>query len=127
MIVPEGQLQNLTGKVKCTPEEALANWGFIMSPTAQGVIFRRYTYIDSCGHKRKGVFISNYNPPGNPQTPRQQEWRKKMEEAVTLWQKLPMETKRKWNQKAIPLRMSGFNLHNREYLRSRGQIPGPIP
>jgi hypothetical protein len=117
MIVPEGPLQNLSGKVKCTPEEALTNWGFKMSPTAQGIIFRRYTYIDSCGHKRKGVFISNYNPPGNPQTLKQQTWRTKMRQAVLTWQDLPESEKRKYNKRSIPLHITGFNLHNREYLR----------
>lgn len=107
----------LRGKISCTPEQALEQWGFVMKEGARGVNFRGYTYLDSMGVKHKGTFISNYNPPSNPQTPEQQANRLKMKKAVLHWQHLTSTERKQWHKKASKLKMSGFNLHNREFLR----------
>lgn len=107
----------LRGKISCTPEQALTQWGFVMREGAHGVLFRGYTYLDDMGVKHKGTFISNFNPPSNPQTPEQQTNRTKMKEAVLHWQLLDPPAHKEWNKKASKLKMSGFNLHNQEFLR----------
>jgi hypothetical protein len=88
-----------------------------MRPRAEGVIFRGYTYQDENGHNKKGTFLSNYTPPGNPQTIPQQTWRATMTAAVLNWHNLGQQAKQSWNNRAKKMHMSGFNLHNREYLR----------
>jgi len=60
------------GKLSCTPEQAKRMFDFTMNPDAKGVILRKYHYTDAEGHKRIGMFINNYFPPSNPQTPDQQ-------------------------------------------------------
>jgi hypothetical protein len=89
-----------------------------MNPTAKGVIFRGYTYLDANGHKHKGTFISNWNPPYNPQSIPQQAWRAKMTLAVIDWQLLHQGEKDTFNKRARKIHMSGFNLHNKEYLNA---------
>lgn len=93
---------------------------FVMNPLALGVIFRQYVYYDDNNHPHTGTFISNYFPPSNPQTPEQQANRMKMRGAVAHWQQLPAQEKENWDRLARKKRlaMSGFNLHNREYLYS---------
>ena len=110
----------LTGKLSLNPEQALAMFDFIMDPTAQGVIFRRYHYLDDNLKPKIGTFISNYKPPSNPQTPEQQAHRQKMADAVTHWQSLEQWEKEIWNKAAIQrkLQMSGFNLHNSDYIKT---------
>lgn len=109
----------LTGKLSLNPEQALAMFGFAMNPEAKGVIFRGYTYYDDNNRQHRGNFISNYFPPSNPQTPLQQANRQKMSEAVIHWHTLHPEEKKAWDRKAtkLKLQMSGFNLHNRTYLK----------
>jgi hypothetical protein len=87
-----------------------------MRPDASGVVFRGYTYLNANGKKIKGTFISNYIPPGNPQTTKQQDWRKIMKDAVISWQD-PHTDKPYWYKKARGVKMSGYNLFVREYLR----------
>jgi len=122
MIIPEGhRFGEMRGKISCTPEEALKEYNFIMSPTAQGILFRGYTYLDALGHKHKGTFISNWNPPANPQTGPQQAWRDKMHDAVLDWQFLVTHNPgavQAFNKRARKIHMSGFNLHNKEYLNA---------
>lgn len=65
------------GKLSCTPEQAKRMFGFVMKPDAQGVILRKYHYTDAEGHRKTGIFINNYFPPSNPQTPDQQANRSK--------------------------------------------------
>lgn len=112
----------LQGKLKLTPEQALRMFGFIMDPTAEGVIFRQYVYLDDILRPHTGTFISNYKPPTNPQTDKQQEWRNRMTIAVAHWHRITPEARANWNRKAKEkrLKMSGFNLHNQQLLLHAG-------
>lgn len=119
MILPEGNpFGEIRGLIRCTPEEAIRDFGFAMREDAQGVIFRGYTYLSPNGKKLKGTFLSNYIPSGNPQTIPQQAWRTIMHDAVVHWQLLHLEEKNIYRQRAKKMNMSGFNLHNKEYLQS---------
>jgi hypothetical protein len=119
MILPEGNpFGSLRGRIKCTPEEALKSWGFVMREDATGVIFRGYTYLNPNGKKIRGTFISNYIPPGNPKTEKQKAWRKIMKDAVAHWLLLCPPEQTEWRRKAKKMKMSGYNLHNREWLRT---------
>lgn len=107
----------IRGLLSLNPEQAWRMFGFKMKPDAHGVIFRQYTYYDDNHHPRKGIFISNYFPPSNPQTSKQQANRGKMKAAVEDWHKLSAQEKKDWNRRARGKHMSGFNLHNRYHLR----------
>jgi len=65
----------IRGFLKLTPEQALANFGFSMKPTATGVNFRVYKYTTSGGKTRKGTFINNHVPPTITHTASQQQVR----------------------------------------------------
>lgn len=108
----------LRGKVSLNPEQTLKMFGFVMNPNAPGVIFRQYVYYDDNNHPHTGTFISNYFPASNPRTPTQQANRLKMTLAVDHWQNATTaEEKAIYNRRAQSKHMSGFNLHNSEYLR----------
>lgn len=109
----------ITGKLSLNPAQALAMFGFTMRPDAHGVIFRGYTYLDDNNRNRRGNFISNYIPPSNPQTPRQQANRGKLRNAVTGWHGMHPPGHDYWNALAVKrhLRMSGFNLYVSRRLR----------
>ena len=126
MILPEGNpFGTIRGLIRCTPEEALRDFGFTMDPEAQGIIFRGYTYLASTGKKVKGTFVSNYFPPGNPQTGKQQTWRGVLREAILHWQLLDPPAKAEYRRRAKNMKMSGYNLHNREWLRDHHITPPP--
>jgi len=116
-------LGTLRGHIKCTPQEALDNWGFVMKPGATGILFRTYTYLDAQNHRRKGVFISNYTPPSNPRTTKQQLNRTVMHDAINHWKLLTDEERKQYNKKALKMQMLGINLHNKEYLLTHHQAP----
>lgn len=107
----------IRGKLSLTPEQALRMFGFTMNPDADGVIFRQYTYYDDNNHPHTGTFISNYFPASNPHTKEQQGNRGKMRDAVLHWQSLSDADKEEWDRKAQGKRMSGFNLHNRHFIK----------
>ena len=54
--------------------------------------------------------------PANPQTEPQQANRAKFTDAVSAWQALTDNQKASYNEEAKYLPLSGFNLHNREYM-----------
>jgi hypothetical protein len=119
MILPEGNpFGQIRGLIRCTPEEALRDFNFVMSPSAEGVIFRGYTYLNANGKKIKGTFASNYIPPSNPQTIPQQAKRGIFAHAILHWQLLDESEKDEYRRRARQLKMSGYNLHNKEYLNS---------
>jgi len=118
--LPYGEIR---GKLICTPEEAKELFDFEMKPGAQGVIIRRYTYLNENNKKKTGLFISNYTPPTNPQTKKQQKNRAKMRDAVLHWQHLPESEKDKYRKRAEQKHMSGFNLHNRDFLNEEKEVP----
>jgi len=107
----------IRGKLSLTPEQAERMFGFTMNPDADGVIFRQYTYYDDNNHPHTGTFISNYFPASNPHTKEQQGNRGKMRDAVLHWQSLSDADKEEWDRKAQGKRMSGFNLHNRHFIK----------
>lgn len=114
----------ITGKLSLNPDQALKMFGFIMNPEAPGVILRIYTMTDDNNkNPHKVNIISNYFPPGNPQTPEQQANRTKMRGAVAHWRALSQEEREAYDKEASrrKLKMSGFNLHNSLFLR--GTIP----
>lgn len=121
ILKPGNPWGRIRGKVSLNPEQALKMWGFIMDPTAKGVIFREYTYLDDNLKKHRGTFISNYFPPSNPQTEPQQANREKMRNAVIHWQSLDQGRKNFYNREASRrhLQMSGFNYHNRLHMLGR--------
>jgi len=110
-------LGTITGKLKTTPEEAFKNWGFIMRTDCTCILFRGYTFINNQGKKERGTFISNFKPPSNPGTPEQGIRRDKFKAAVKHWQELPEPQKTQYNKRALRKGISGFNLHNREFLK----------
>lgn len=59
------------GALKCTPDQALRNWGFAMKPEADGVFLRTYKYTTSGGLTKRGTFVNNYVEPTQPNTPAQ--------------------------------------------------------
>lgn len=67
------------------------------------------------GDKRMHVRMRFAWPP-NPQTPAQQARRGVFADGVTHWQGLTSGEKAEYNLRAKRLRMSGFNLHQREWL-----------
>jgi hypothetical protein len=69
---------------------------------------------------KKGKKISKmpfYIPP-NPQTKKQQAWRAIFKGGKIAWDSLTLEQKNSYNKRAIKLKFSGYNLHQREYLHS---------
>lgn len=117
MILPEGHtFGDIRGLIRCTPEQALEDFGFVMSPSAEGIILRGYTYKNTYGKKIKGTFVSNYIPPGNPQTIPQQAWRDVMKDAVAEWKALHPYVQDEWRRKAKGKKASGYNLFLRDYL-----------
>lgn len=110
----------MTGKLSLNPDQAKKMFGFTMNPDAPGVIFRIYTMTDENNkNPHKVNIISNYFPPSNPQTPKQQSNRAKMRAAVRDWQGLSPEEKKEYDKEASTkkLPMSGFNLHNSRFLK----------
>ena len=61
----------VTGRISMSPEQALRTFGFVMSPTAQGIMIRHYKAVSISGHVRHESHISNYRDPTNNQTPAQ--------------------------------------------------------
>jgi hypothetical protein len=61
----------ITGKISMSPEQALRTFGFVMNPTAQGIMIRHYKAVSISGHVRHEFHISNYRDPTNNQTPAQ--------------------------------------------------------
>jgi hypothetical protein len=133
MILPkDSPWGDIRGRIKTTPEEALKNFNFVVDPSKtypdpkrpdvmiHSILFRGYTYIDSKGHRKKGTFISNYMPATNRHTDRQNAHRAKMRAATLEWHELMQEQKNEYNKQAAKLKkkMSGFCLHNREYILS---------
>jgi len=118
--LPYGEVR---GKLLCTPEQALELFDFVMKPGATGVIIRKYTYLDDNRKKKTGLFVSNYTPPTNPKTKKQQKNREKMHAAVLHWQWLPEAEKDKYRKRAEQKQMSGFNLHNSEFLNKAKEVP----
>ena len=70
--------------------------------------------------KLNGLTIArlDYYFPKNPRYIPQQANRQKMSNAVASWQSLTTEQKQVYNERAIKLPMSGYNLYLREYLLS---------
>ena len=56
--------------------------------------------------------------PTNPQTLTQQAWRENIKTGVLAWRDLPSLDKIDFNNRAVPLKMSGYNLFLREWLYS---------
>lgn len=66
--------------------------------------------------KGRGVIKTPHMWPSNPQTETQQSWRAIFATGVSAWQSLTTVDKSKYNRRARPLQMSGFNLYMREWL-----------
>jgi len=120
MLLPPGcPWGYLTGKLSLSPLQAWEQFGFVMSPEAQGLIFRTYTLLDDIGQPRKQTIVSNYVPPANPQTIPQQVRRMKFAGGVATWHALDQHIKETWNDRAQKshLILSGFNLFLSMYMR----------
>jgi len=111
-------LGTITGKLKCTPAEAWENWGFAMRTDCTAILFRSYTYLNANGKKKKGTFISNFRKPTNPQTETQQGNRRLMKLANKQWKELSAGAKEDYRKRALRLGISGFNLHNSEFIKA---------
>lgn len=82
-------------------------------------------YGDTCGIYRRRRFNGKYFPerarfyrPTNPRSFAQQSRREVFASGVVLWQALTDFEKASYNLRARRLHMSGFNLHQREYLQA---------
>lgn len=65
------QWGDLRGLIRITGAEALEDFGFTTKPGAEGIMFRKYTYVTSGGKRTTGIFINNYMPRVQPHTPAQ--------------------------------------------------------
>ena len=74
-------------------------------------IYRQRKYSDGIRIYREPFYF-----PKNPRTEDQQFEREQFADAVSDWQNLDPEGKKVWNEKAIGLAMSGYNLFLKEYL-----------
>lgn len=110
----------ITGKLSCTPEQALRDFGFGMKPDAQGIIFREYTYTNAEGKRVKGTFINNYFPPSNPQTVTQQANRRRFAILSHIAVEHPDLIYKVWqplSKKRDPKKAHGFNEFRAENMR----------
>lgn len=116
----------ITGKLSCTPAQALRDFGFGMRPGALGIIFRQYTYTDAEGRKKTGTFINNYFPPSNPQTPTQQANRDRFRILSTIATQNPNLINKIWqplSQKRDPRKAHGYNEFRSENMKRIGTPP----
>lgn len=77
ILKPGNPWGRLRGKLKTTPEQALKQFQFVQKADSKGILFREYTYLDDNNKKKRGTFVSNYNPPSDPKTPTQQTMRQR--------------------------------------------------
>jgi hypothetical protein len=103
----------VTGRISMSPEQALRTFGFVMSPTAQGIMIRHYKAVSISGHIRHEFHISNYKDHGNPQTPAQTINRDKFKMiSFVAWQRPLTLIKAIWNPLATARRKNrghGYN------------------
>lgn len=75
-----------------------------------------YRYLNSSGqrkHIREGFYW-----PTNPRTVGQQAWRGVFTDGAVHWASLTPLEKGEYNERAKPLHMTGYHLHQREWLSS---------
>jgi hypothetical protein len=73
-----------------------------------------FRVLNTYGHRH--LWRNTYYFPKNPRYGPQQAWREKFGAGVTEWKGLTPEQKAPYNQRAVGLHMSGFNLFLREYM-----------
>lgn len=69
-------------------------------------------------HKNQKIVKMKHYVPTNPQTTAQQTRRATFANGVIAWKTLPTLEKNDYRQRAKGQKMSGFNLHQREYMSS---------
>ena len=62
-------------------------------------------------HYNNRQYIRRYVVPRNPDTPAQRDLRERFAKAVTGWQALERYKKEQWNNRALLMQMSGYNLY----------------
>jgi hypothetical protein len=75
-----------------------------------------YQYRNSFGQKKHVKTIMYW--PRNPQTPTQQAWRSVFADGAAAWAGLTSPEKAEYNKRAKLLHMTGYHLHQREWLSS---------
>lgn len=75
-----------------------------------------YTYRNNW-KQRKHIAMQFYWPT-NPQTVPQQAWRAVFANGAVAWQSLTSDQKAEYNKRAKQKHMTGYHLHQREYLSS---------
>jgi len=82
-------------------------------------------YSGTIGKKETAVirngqnFLRTYVIPNDPKTPKQLEQRKKYARVVEAWKELSNDEKQVYNQRAINLNMSGYNIFISEFTRQK--------
>jgi len=109
---PNGYGRNMFGYSRYGEEDIVlfTEWGM---PVVLSGIYQRNYFVEPDLITRMPYYI-----PRNPRTVPQQAQRAKMTSAVAAWLLLTPEQKAEYNERAVGLHMSGYNLYLREYISS---------
>lgn len=76
----------------------------------------------TCRTMKDGTIrLNRKSIPSNPKTVDQQGWRNKFTLCSINWKNLSPEEKKQWNKKAIPYRMTGYDLFQKDCLGTTGK------
>ncbi len=100
------------GTQKGEPRDG-TDWEDIVSRKPHAGIYQR-----KLTKKGKQTSKMKFYYPTNPRTVEQQAWRAVFMDGKLAWDSLTIEEKELYNRRAIPLKFSGYNLFQREYLNT---------